>query len=303
MTTTERHEIDFDHHSPEFRLPVPPRSSPTSTQVGGRWAGRRVRRVLGDLRLRRALRRGAGRRAVQLRGQCHRLPEGRAGVAYVDPLIPIDIDGPQSARLPPVVFNWFTPGRARRIARGHRPADQPPSSSTLHRTGSSGPRATSSSPHSAARHARDARLGSRPVARVDRVGPLDWCTTPPTTRSAADAIRTSSATSAARSTARRADLGDDLFSDIMRRRGRTASCSPTTRCRATAVLVLLGGMDTTVRRDRQRDRRARSPGPELRQQLIDDPALHGEAIEEFLRYDRPVAGSTAPSPATAPFPR
>ena len=68
MTTTDRHEIDFDHHSSEFRDQCPAviaglhasgRPLGWSDAHGGFWA------IYGyDA----ALRRGAGRRAVQLRG-------------------------------------------------------------------------------------------------------------------------------------------------------------------------------------------------------------------------------------------
>ncbi|MGE3329259.1 MAG: cytochrome P450, partial [Acidimicrobiia bacterium] len=87
---------------------------------------------------------------------------------------------------------------------------------------------------------------------------------------------------------RRNNLGTDLFSDMMRHevRGRTLTDR---ELRDFAILVLLGGMDTT----------AGTTGnsillidkdPALRQQLIDEIDHMPKAIEEFLRIAGPGGG-------------
>jgi cytochrome P450 len=86
----------------------------------------------------------------------------------------------------------------------------------------------------------------------------------------------------------RAELTDDMFSEILR---AEVDGAPLTDAQVVsyAFLLLLGGMDTTagltgnviVELDRQ---------PELRRQLIDDPSLMAKATEEFLRFDSPSFG-------------
>jgi cytochrome P450 len=89
-------------------------------------------------------------------------------------------------------------------------------------------------------------------------------------------------------TQRRQNLGDDLFSVILRATPEGTPLSDE-QVLGYAYLLLLGGMDTTAGLtgnvlellDRHVD---------LRRQLIDDPSLLPQATEEFLRHESPSYG-------------
>jgi len=105
---------------------------------------------------------------------------------------------------------------------------------------------------------------------------------------AVEAVTNISANISAEIERRRADLSDDMFSDILRAEVDGAPLSDA-QVVSYAFLLLLGGMDTTAGLTGnvivELDRR-----PDLRRQLIADPSLVTTATEEFLRFDRPSFG-------------
>ena len=111
---TAKHVIDFDHHAPELRdhntevlksLMYNEAGCPMgwSEHHGGFWA------IWGY---------DALYDAVQdwetfSSGHSTECPKGVPGTLYIDPLIPIDLDGQVQQDFRKVVLNWFNPGHAK----------------------------------------------------------------------------------------------------------------------------------------------------------------------------------------------
>jgi cytochrome P450 len=286
MTTTERHEIEFDHHAPEFRdycpaviagLHATGRPLGWSNEHGGFWA------VYGYNALYDAV------QDPDLFSSAHSaaVPKGVPRSTQDDPLIPIDVDGPLVHEYRRVVLSWFSPGGAKEleprirelatelidafIERGHADLSQElftplPARLILEMLGWDTDRWPEwiewihSTVHDRTEH---------PERAVDAVTNIFTNITEEIER-------------------HRAHLTNDMFSDILR---AEVAGAPLTDAQVVsyAFLLLLGGMDTTagltgnviVELDRRHD---------LRQQLIDDPSLIVKATEEFLRFDSPSFG-------------
>ncbi len=286
MTATERHEIDFDHHAPEFRDHCPAvvaglhatgRPLGWSNEHGGFWA------IYGYDALYDAV------QDPELFSSAHSAttPKGVPRSTQDDALIPIDIDGPLVHEYRRIVLSWFSPGGAREleprvreiatelidefIERGHADLSQDlftplPARLILEMLGWDTERWPEwiqwihSTVHDRTEH---------PERAVEAVTNIF-------TNIGEEIER------------RRAHLTDDMFSDILR---AEIDGAPLTDAQVIsyAFLLLLGGMDTTAGLTGnvvvELDRR-----PRLRRQLIEDPSLMAKATEEFLRFDSPSFG-------------
>lgn len=83
----------------------------------------------------------------------------------------------------------------------------------------------------------------------------------------------------------KADPGDDILSRLLQ--GEAADQLTDTELRATALLVLGAGFETTVNLIGNAVVQLHEH-PDQRKILADEPALWGNAVEEVLRYDSPV---------------
>jgi len=292
MSTSEKNVqkniIDFDHHSPELRdhntevlhklIYTEPRCPMGWSEAhGGFWA------IWGYDALFDAVQNTALFRSVH----SEELPKGVPGAPYKDPLIPIDIDGPIQQEFRKLSLGWFNPGTAKAmeprineictelidafIERGECDISQ--------------------------------ELFTALPARVT-LEMLDWESDrwaewiewvhaiihdsvlhPDKAVEGANNMYTNIAVETAK---RREKLGDDLFSDMMRTKVNGEYLTDE-QIRNYAMLVMLGGMDTTAGvtgntlLEIDKD-------PALRQQLIDEIDFIPKAIEEFLRFAGPQGG-------------
>jgi hypothetical protein len=286
MTTTDRHEIDFDHHSSEFRDQCPAviaglhasgRPLGWSDAHGGFWA------IYGYDALYDAVQDAA------LFSSAHSAtePKGVPRSTQDDPLIPIDIDGPVVHEYRRVVLSWFSPGGAKALEPRIRELTTELIDAFVERG------------HTDLSQELFTPLPARLILEMlgwdaDRWPEwIEWIHSTVHDRTehperAVDAVTNIFSNIGAEIVARRADLGDDLFSDILRAEVDGAPLTDE-QVMSYGFLLLLGGMDTTAGLTGnvivELDRR-----PELRPQLIDDPALIGAATEEFLRHDSPSFG-------------
>jgi cytochrome P450 len=286
VTTTEKHIIDFDHHSPELRdhntellhrLMGSGAPLGWSEAHGGFWA------IWGYDALYDAVQNAT----LFSSGTSPELPKGVPSGPYRSPLIPIDIDGPIQQDYRKMVLNWFNPGHARSmepritalctelidafIERGEADLSQElftplPARVTLE------------------------MLDWESDRWADWIGWVHSLIHDPVTHpdKAADGLTNLYANIANEIARRRETLGTDLFSDIMATEVNGEHLTDE-QIRDFALLVLLGGMDTTAGvtgntiLELDRD-------PALRQQMIDDMDHIPKAIEEFLRFDGPGGG-------------
>jgi cytochrome P450 len=288
MNAKANHIIDFDHHSAEFRdhntdvfkrLMYNEGGCPMgwSEAHGGFWA------IWGYDAVYYAV------QDWQTFSSTHspQCPKGVPSAMYVDPLIPIDYDGPLQQDFRKVVLNWFNPGHARSLApriaqicndliddfieRGSADLSYElftamPAILTLEMLG------------------WDAERWPEWVQWVH--GMIhDGLVDPEGSMAAINNLYSNIDMEIAK---RREQLGDDLFSDMMRT-PVNGTLLTDSQLRDFAFLVLLGGMDTTagvtgnslllIDRD-----------PALRQQLIDNVDKMNRIIEEFLRIAGPGGG-------------
>jgi cytochrome P450 len=289
MGTDAKHVIDFDHHGPMLRdhnteqlkeLMYNEGGCPMgwSTAHGGHWA------IWGYDALYDAVQDAETFSSTHLPPEC---PKGVPGALYPDPLIPIDYDGQEQQDYRKVVLNWFNPGHATSmesriqeicddliddfIEVGHADLAYElftalPAIVTLEMLGWEAHRWREwvgwvhsfihDGTHDPERAMQSTMLMYGSInAEIER---------------------------------RRHELGDDLFSDMMRTpvAGKLLSDD---ELRNFATLVLLGGMDTTsgvtgnslllIDQD-----------PALRQQIIDNVDQMPKIIEEFLRVAGPGGG-------------
>ncbi len=283
-----KHVIDFDHHSPELR--------DTNTEVmkglvynesgcpmgwseahGGFWA------IWGY---------DALYEAVQdwetfSSGHSPECPKGVPGAMYTDPLIPIDLDGQIQQDFRKVVLNWFNPGHAKGMkARVEQICDD-----LIDNFIERGEAELSYELFTA-------------LPAIVTLEMLDWDSTrwrdwvgwvhamihdslhdPDGSMAGIMSMYENIGLEIAR---RREKMGDDLFSDMMRT-PVNGELLTDVQLRDFAMLVLLGGMDTTsgttgnslllIDKD-----------PVLRQQMIDEVDNMPKIIEEFLRIAGPGGG-------------
>ena len=288
MGADAKHVIDFDHHGPKLRdhnteqlaeLMSNEGGCPMgwSTAHDGFWA------VWGY---------DALYDAVQdwetfSSGHSTQCPKGVPDTLYVDPLIPIDLDGQVQQDFRKVVLSWFNPGHAKSMKERVEEMCDDLIDEFIERG--------------------EAELSYElftALPAMFTLEMLDWDSSrwrewvtwvhamihdslvdPEGSMAAINNLYGNIGLEIAR---RREQLGDDLFSDMMRTpmNGRLLTDSELTNF---AFLVLLGGMDTTsgttgnslllIDRD-----------PELRQQMIDNVDQMPKIIEEFLRIAGPGGG-------------
>jgi cytochrome P450 len=286
MTMTEKHIIYFDHHSAELRdhnTELLHRLMGTgyplgwSEEHGGFWA------IWGYDALYDAVQNPD----LFSSGHSLELPKGVPSNPNASPLIPIDIDGPIQQEYRKMVLNWFNPGHARSmepriqqlctdlidafIERGEADLAQElftalPARVTLEMLDWESDRWEEwigwihSFIHDTVTHPEKAAAGVQSLyANIDK-----------------------------EIAKRRETLGQDLFSDMMASEINGEHLSDE-QIRDFALLVMLGGMDTTAGvtgntiLELDRD-------PALRQRLIDEMDHIPKAIEEFLRFDGPGGG-------------
>ena len=212
------------------------------------------------------------------------LPKHIPPMQYTSPLIPIDIDGPIQQEYRKLVLNWFNPGHAKAMAPRINQVCTELIDNFIERG------------EADLAHELFTALPAKITLEM-----LDWESDnwPEWIEwihsiihdSAIDPDRSAAAVASVYGAIgeeinrRREGFGQDLFSDIMKAEvyGETLTDQQIIDF---ALLVLLGGMDTTagvmgnslLRIDRD---------PALRQQLIDEIDFMPKAIEEFLRHDGP----------------
>jgi cytochrome P450 len=286
MAITERHEIDFDHHSAEFRDRCPAviaelhstgRPLGWSNEHGGFWA------IYGYDALFDAA------QDPELFSSAHSasVPKGVPKSTQDDPLIPIDIDGPLVHEYRRVVLSWFSPGGAKALEPRIRALATELIDSFIERG------------HADLSQELFTPLPARLILEMlgwdsDRWPEwIEWIHATVHDRTdhperAVEAVTNIFSNIAEEIERHRVDLNDDMFSDILRAEVDGAPLSDA-QIMSYAFLLLLGGMDTTAGLTGnvivELDAR-----PDLRRQLVDDPALIAQAIEEFLRYDSPSFG-------------
>jgi cytochrome P450 len=286
MSTTAKHVIDFDHHAPFLRdhndeqlQQLISTGCPMgwSTHYGGFWA------IWGYEALFAAVQDAD----LFSSGHSVELPKGLPAAPYVDALIPIDIDGPIQQEYRKMVLNWFNPGHARSMA----PRIQEICDDLIDDFIERGEADLSY------------ELFTALPAKVT-LEMLDWESdrwrdwvgwvhglihdSAHYPEKGAEAVQ-NLYTNIQNEIERRRDLlGHDLFSDMMRHEvnGRRLTDD---ELRNFALLVLLGGMDTTAGTTGNTIMRL-DADPALRQQCIDEVAHMPKAIEEFLRHDGPGGG-------------
>jgi cytochrome P450 len=289
MGADANYVIDFDHHGPKLRdhnteqlkeLMYNESGCPMgwSEHYGGFWA------IWGY---------DALYDAVQdwetfSSGHSPQCPKGVPGAMYADSLIPIDLDGQVQQDFRKLVLSWFNPGHAKSMkARVEEICDD-----LIDNFIERGEAELSFELFTA-------------LPAIVTLEMLDWdssrwrewvtwvhgmihdsITDPEGSMAAINEMYGNIGMEIAR---RREQLGDDLFSDMMRTQlpdGRTMTDAELTNF---AFLVLLGGMDTTsgttgnslVLIDQD---------PALRQQMIDNIDNMPKIIEEFLRIAGPGGG-------------
>jgi cytochrome P450 len=213
--------------------------------------------------------------------------KGVPAAAYDTPLVPIDYDGPVVHEYRKVVLSWFSPGGAKRDEVRIRELCRELIDAFIER-GSCDLASELFTP-----------LPARLILEMLNWQPerwpewIDWVHTSIHDRvddpdKAAAAVGTIFGNIGAEIEARMKNMGDDLFSDILRAQPQGEPFSME-QLFGYSYLLLLGGMDTTAGLsgnviellERQ---------PELRQQLIDNPSLWPKATEEFLRHESPSYG-------------
>jgi cytochrome P450 len=288
--STAKHVIDFDHHASKLRdhnteqlkeLMYNPGGCPLgwSNAHEGFWA------VWGYDALYDAV------QDVETFSSTHLPPDhpkGVPGAMYADPLIPIDYDGQLQQDYRKVVLSWFNPGHAKSL----KPRVEQICDELIDDFIERGEAELSYELFTA-------------LPAIVTLEMLDWDSSrwrewvhwvhamihdsivdPEGSMAAINCLYSNIGMEIAR---RREQLGDDLFSDMMRTPmpdGRLLTDAELTNF---AFLVLLGGMDTTsgttgnslllIDRD-----------PELRQQMIDNVDNMPKVIEEFLRIAGPGGG-------------
>jgi cytochrome P450 len=282
------HIIDFDHHAPALRddntgelkrLMYNEGGCPMgrSESHGGFWA------IWGYQALYDAVQNWE----LFSSGHSTECPKGVPSAPYVDPLIPIDLDGQIQQDFRKVVLNWFNPGHA----KGMKDRVEQICDDLIDNFIERGEAELSYELFTA-------------LPAIVTLEMLDWesdrwrewvgwvhalihdgVLEPERAMDGVMNLYGSIGTEIAR---RREKMGDDLFSDMMRTpmNGRLLT---DIELRDFALLVLLGGMDTTsgttgntlllVDKD-----------PVLRQQLIDEVDAMPKIIEEFLRIAGPGGG-------------
>lgn len=288
MATRARHVVDFDHHGPELRddntetlkgLMYNEAGCPMgwSEKHGGFWA------IWGYDALYDAVQDWESFSSTHS-PEC---PKGVPGAQYVNPLIPIDYDGAPQQEYRKVVLNWFNPGHAKAmrprieqicdelidafIERGEADLSYElftamPAIVTLEMLGW---------------EAHRWREWVQWVHGMIHDGLVD-------PEGSMAAINSLYSNIGAEIEKRRDNLGDDLFSDMMRTpvNGKLLTDSELTDF---AFLVLLGGMDTTAGTTGN-SLLLIDQDPALRQQIIDNIEQMPKIIEEFLRVAGPGGG-------------
>ena len=288
MNAHAKHVIDFDHHGPELRdhnaevvqrLVNQEAGCPMgwSTAHDGFWA------IWGYQALYDAVQDWE----LFSSGHSPELPKGVPPAAYEAPLIPIDYDGPLQQDFRKVVLNWFNPGHAKRLQpRIEQICDQLIDAFIERGHADLSDELFTALPAIVTLEMLDWESDRWPEW-VEWVHSFihDSAHAPEKAAEGITKLYTNIGMEIAR---RRKQLGDDLFSDMMRTpvNGKLLTDD---ELRDFAVLVLLGGMDTTsgvtgntlllVDQD-----------PALRQQLIDEIDFIPKAIEEFLRIAGPGGG-------------
>ncbi len=292
MTTTpttevpDRHELDFDHHDAEFRddnKTVIRRLHATGCPLahseahGGYWA------IYGYSAVYEAV------QDWELFSSVHSLdnPKGVPQASYPTPLIPIDVDGPMVQEFRRVALSWFSPGGAKRDEARIREICTELIDDFIERGSCD------------LSHELLTALPARLILEMLGWQPerwpewIEWIHASIHDRTehpevAEAAVENIFGNIIPEISARRANLGNDLFSDILR---AEPGGQPFTeeQLLGYSYLLLLGGMDTTAGLTGNvielLDGR-----PDLRQQLIDNPGLMPKATEEFLRRESPSYG-------------
>jgi cytochrome P450 len=286
MTVTEKHIIDFDHHSAELRDHNPELLARLigtgcpmgwSEAHGGFWA------IWGYDALYDAV------QNTELFSSAHspECPKGVPSSPYVSPLIPIDIDGPIQQDYRKMVLSWFNPGHARSM----EPRINQLCSDLIDAFIERGEADLSQ------------ELFTPLPARVtlemldwESEGWSDWIDWvhsmihDPVTKpeKAAAAVQSLYSSIDAEIAKRRKSKGHDLFSGMMHT-PVNGELLTDEQLRDFALLVLLGGMDTTAGVTGNTIMEL-DANPALRRQMIEEIDLIPRAIEEFLRKDGPQGG-------------
>lgn len=289
MTTVEgntRHEIDFDHHGPEFRddnkgvvrrLHASGCPLGHSEAHGGFWA------IYGY---------DAVYDAVQdweLFSSAHtpEHPKGVPAASYDTPLLPIDFDGPLVHEYRKLLLSWFSPGTAKADEQRVRELCTELIDAFIER-GSCDLAQELLTP-------LPARLILEKLDWQPERWPewIEWVHAsihdrtedPAKAEAAVGQIFGNILTEMA---ARRENLGSDLFSALLTARVHDQPLDDL-QLLGYSYLLLLGGMDTTAGLTGNvielLDQRA-----DLRRQLIDDPSIMPSAVEELLRFESPSYG-------------
>jgi cytochrome P450 len=288
MGADAKHVIDFDHHAPKLRdhnteqlkeLVYNEGGCPMgwSNQHGGFWA------IWGYDALYDAVQ--DWERFSSAHSQA--CPKGVPDSLYSEPLIPIDIDGPEQQAYRKIVLNWFNPGHARQIeARIQEICDE-----LIDEFIERGEAELSYEYFTALPAIVTLEMLGWEVHRWREW--IGWVHS--FIHDAAHdpelAMQNTSlmyASINAEIEKRRGQAGDDLFSDMMRTpvNGRIMTDD---ELRNFATLVLLGGMDTTAGVTGN-SLLLIDQDPELRQQIVDNLDQMPKIIEEFLRYAGPGGG-------------
>jgi len=280
--TTGRFIIDFDHHAPKLRdhndeqlqeLIDTGHPMGWSEHHGGFWA------IWGYEALFEAVQ-DADLFSSALPKQ---VPDG----PYISPLIPIDYDGPLQQAYRKMVLNWFNPGHARSMA----PRIEQICNDLIDNFIERGEADLSYELFTALPAKVTLEMLDWESDRWrDWVGWVhslihDSVVAP---ERAAEGVQNLYGSIALEIEKRRDMLGNDLFSDMMRHEVDGHRLSDE-QLRDFALLVLLGGMDTTAGVTGNTIMRI-DANPTLRQQLIDEIDYIPKAIEEFLRHDGPQGG-------------
>lgn len=282
----ERHEIDFDHHSPEFRdenkavvRQLHAEGCPLghASGYGGFWA------IYGYDAIYDAV------QDTELFSSAHsgEDPKGVPAGSYDIPLVPIDFDGEMVQEFRRVVLPWFSPGGAKRDeARIHELCTELIDSFVERGSCDLSEELLTPLP---ARLILE-MLGWQPERWADWIAWVHSSIHDRTTDQAAAeaAVGNIFGNIGIEMAARRENLGDDLFSAILAAEPRGVPLTDD-QIVGYAYLLLLGGMDTTAGLtgnviellDQRHD---------LRQRLIAEPALLPQATEEFLRHESPSYG-------------
>jgi cytochrome P450 len=288
MATKAKHIIEFDHHGPELRdqntevlhglmnneAKCPMGFSESHDGFWAIWGYQALYDAVQDWELFSS-------------GHSTELPKGVPGAPYEAPLIPIDIDGELQQDFRKVVLTWFNPGHARDM----KPRIEQICNDLIDNFIERGEADLSYELFTA-------------LPAIVTLEMLDWESdrwrdwvgwvhalihdSAHHPEKGLEGVTNLYANIGAEIARRREKLGDDLFSDMMRT-PVNGELMGDEQLRDFALLVLLGGMDTTsgvtgnslllIDKD-----------PALRQQLIDEIDHMPKAIEEFLRIAGPGGG-------------